>query len=212
MSFETKRAAMVATQLEARGIKDEQVLDAFRAVPREEFVPDYLLRRAYEDTPLPIGHEQTISQPYMVAVMTERLGLTGSERVLEIGTGSGYQTAVLAECAREVYTIERVEALAERARATLERLGYENVRFRTGDGTRGWPEEAPFERIMVTAGAPDVPMTLVGQLAEGGVMAVPVGTAFQELTMVTKRAGKTIETPVLGCRFVRLIGREGWPD
>jgi protein-L-isoaspartate(D-aspartate) O-methyltransferase len=203
---------MVRRQLAARGIDDERVLEAFAKVPRERFVPDNLASRAYEDTPLPIGEGQTISQPYMVAVMTARLELTGSERVLEIGTGSGYQTALLAELAREVYTIERVEPLAARARAALDSLGYTNVSFRVGDGTLGWPEEAPFERVMVTAGAPDVPRTLTAQLAEGGVMAVPVGVEFQELVIVRRRAGKIVEIPDIGCRFVRLIGREAWPE
>jgi protein-L-isoaspartate(D-aspartate) O-methyltransferase len=209
--FERAREEMVARQLSGRGISDPRVLAAMGRVRRHCFVPEPLRDDAYADHPLPIGEGQTISQPFMVARMTELLGLLGSERVLEIGTGSGYQAAVLAELADEVYTIEYIAALAERARQTLEALGYERVHARTGDGTLGWPEAAPFDRIVVTAAAPAVPPPLFAQLAEGGRMVVPVGTLLgQVLQVVERRAGAMRVTEDTGCVFVRLVGRHAW--
>ncbi|MCA9519367.1 MAG: protein-L-isoaspartate(D-aspartate) O-methyltransferase, partial [Myxococcales bacterium] len=179
---------MVVRQLGERDIFDPRVLEAFRRVPRHELVPRTLWDEAYEDHPLPIGEGQTISQPYMVAIMLQLLRLRGVERVLEIGTGSGYQTALLAELAAEVFSIERVPTLAERAEGDLERLGYRNVSIRVGDGTLGWPECAPYDAIVVSAGAPRVPAPLVEQLGDGGVLAVPVGSrSVQYLTLVRRR-------------------------
>ena len=209
--YETARARMVVEQLERRGITDARVLAAMRKVPRHLFVEEALRGRAYGDHPLPIGEEQTISQPYIVALMTALLELTGREKVLEIGTGSGYQTAVLAECARRVCSIERLPRLAERARALLERLGYTNVWVRVGSGTLGWPDEAPFERIVVTAGGPAVPPPLFQQLAEGGRMIVPVGDAEnQVLTLVEKVRGEMKTREAGECKFVRLVGKYAW--
>lgn len=205
------RDRMVEEQLVGRGIKDPRVLAAMRKIPRHLFVEEALQDRAYGDYPLPIGEGQTISQPYMVAVMAERLGLTGQEKVLEVGTGSGYQAAVLAECARRVFSVERVPSLAVRARKTLEALGYTNILIRTANGTYGWPDEAPFDRIIVTAGAPQVPQPLLVQLAEGGRMVVPVGdTASQTLHVVEKVQDQIRVTSDLGCVFVKLIGKYGW--
>ncbi|MFH0962384.1 MAG: protein-L-isoaspartate(D-aspartate) O-methyltransferase [Planctomycetota bacterium] len=202
---------MVEGQIARRGIRDERVLEAFRRVPREEFVPEGYRRSAYEDHPLDIGSGQTISQPYMVALMTEALALTGKEGVLEIGTGSGYQTAILAVLAKRVYTIERIATLSERARETLERLGYANVEYHVGDGTLGWPERRTFERIMVTAAAPSVPEPLGTQLGEGGLLVIPVGGPWeQSLCVVEKRGGGLTQRSVCGCVFVKLIGEHGW--
>ena len=205
------RHYMVEEQLRRRGIRDPRVLDAFARLPRHVFVPSESELSAYEDHPLPIGDEQTISQPYMVALMTQCLELKGTERVLEIGTGSGYQTAVLCELAREVYSIERLPALSERAGLTLQYLGYRNVEMRVGDGTLGWPEQAPFDRILVTAAAPDVPPSLKRQLAEGGILVIPVGpVGMQQLMVLRKRAGETDAKSVCDCVFVKLIGEEGY--
>jgi len=202
---------MVDRDIAARGIRDERVLSAFRTVPREEFVPEAARLHAYADHPLTIGHGQTISQPYIVALMARELRVRETDRVLEIGTGSGYQTALLAEMASTVYTIERIEELATTARERLDRMGHDNIHYRVGDGTLGWPEEAPFDRIAVGAGAPRVPQPLVDQLAESGRMALPVGGVHhQDLVVVEKRRGKTIETTVCGCIFVKLIGKEAW--
>src|SRR5216117_3280326 len=190
-AFERERTRMVDEQLAARGIADDRVLAAMRTVPRHLFVEEALRARAYGDHTLPIGEEQTISQPYIVALMTELLELSGREKALEIGTGSGYQTAVLAELARRVCSIERLPRLGERARALLEQLGYTNVWIRVGSGTLGWPDEAPFDRILVTAGGPAVPPPLFQQLAEGGRMVVPIGDpANQVLTLVEKVGGE----------------------
>ncbi|MBI5366283.1 MAG: protein-L-isoaspartate(D-aspartate) O-methyltransferase [Planctomycetes bacterium] len=209
---ESARRRMVAEHLRARGIAEPRLLAAFQRVPRHRFVLPEDLDRAYGDHPLGIGEGQTISQPYMVATMLEALALTGAERVLEIGTGSGYQTALLLELAREVYTIERLPGLAACARAVLDRLEYTRYTLRVGDGTLGWPEAAPFDRILVSAGSPRVPPSLVAQLAEGGVLAIPVGDAsLQELTLVRKLAGgRVTETRGCACMFVRLVGAEGW--
>ncbi|MBI3626040.1 MAG: protein-L-isoaspartate(D-aspartate) O-methyltransferase [Candidatus Rokubacteria bacterium] len=202
---------MVEEQLVRRGITDPRVLDAMRKVPRHLFVEEALRDRAYGDYPLPIGEGQTISQPYMVGIMTQLLQLTGREKVLEIGTGSGYQTAVLAELARRVCSVERIPSLAARARATLEALGYTNVWVRTADGTFGWPDEAPFDRILVSAASPSVPEPLFEQLAEGGRMVLPVGdTVSQILTVVERIEGEMRTTVDAGCVFVKLIGKYGW--
>ena len=196
---------MTETQIRARGVRDPAVLAAMAKVPRHLFVPEGLRRQAYADEPLPIGEGQTISQPYIVAYMTEALALRGGEEVLEVGTGSGYQTAVLAEIAGTVFTVEIVEKLALRARAALDALGYSNVRYRVGDGSAGWAEEAPFDAIMVTAAAARMPEMLEDQLAVGGRMIVPVGTDSQELVLV--RRGKTgiKRDSLLAVRFVPLV-------
>lgn len=202
---------MVEEQLVRRGIVDARVLDAMRKTPREKFVETALEDRAYGDHPLPIGEGQTISQPYMVALMTSLLELTGTEKVLEIGTGSGYQTAVLAELARRVCSVERIPSLAARARTTLEGLGYTNVWVRIANGSLGWPDEAPFDRILVTAAAPGAPPPLFDQLAEGGRMVLPIGDATtQTLTVVEKANGAMRTREEAGCIFVKLIGKYGW--
>jgi len=210
-AYETARARMVEEQLVQRGVTDERVVAAVRRVPRHLFVEGPLRDRAHGDHPLPIGEEQTISQPYIVGLMTQLLELRGQEKVLEVGTGSGYQTAVLAELARRVCTIERLPRLAERARALLERLGYDNVWVRVGSGTLGWPDEAPFDRILVTAGGPSVPPPLFQQLGEGGRMVVPVGdVANQTLTVVEKVGGEMKTRPCGECKFVKLVGKYAW--
>jgi len=202
---------MVRTQLERRGITDKTVLEAFRRVPREKFLRPADVEHAYEDRPYPIGYEQTISQPYIVALMTEVLEVGNTSKVLEVGTGSGYQTAILAELAGEVFTIERIGGLAERARGTLEALGYDNIRFLVGDGTLGWPSEAPFDRVIVTAAAPEVPGTLTDQLAVEGRMIIPVGSEhFQDLILVQRTGKGLARQKRCPCLFVKLIGREGW--
>jgi protein-L-isoaspartate(D-aspartate) O-methyltransferase len=209
--FKIARQRMVETQIAARGIRDKRLLEAMAKVPRHLFVDEALWHQAYGDHPLPIGHGQTISQPYIVARMTQELGLKGDEKVLEIGTGSGYQTAILAELARSVFSVERIPALLQRARKVLDRLGYRNVWLKLDDGTWGWKEHAPYDAIMVTAGSPTVPEPLLEQLADPGVMVVPVGDEYsQALTKVIKRDGH-IETSFLeGVRFVKLIGDHGW--
>ncbi len=211
MDYAIARERMVLNQLKGRGIQDERVLEAMRKVPRHRFVPEELRSRAYGDHPLPIGEGQTISQPYMVALMTEQLQVEPRHVVLEIGTGSGYQAAVLAELVTRVISIERIPDLADRARQVLDELEYRNVVIRWSDGTVGWPEMAPFDRIIVTAGAPAAPQTLVDQLADGGRMVVPLGNAFlQTLTVLTKAGGSTMVEGRGGCTFVPLIGEEGW--
>ncbi len=201
------RRRMVEEQIEARGVKDELVLNAMLKVPRHEFVPPALRDNAYDDTPLPIGYGQTISQPYIVALMTECLGLKGGEKVLEIGTGSGYQAAVLAEIAGEVYTIEIVEPLAKEAAERLERLGYENVHVRHGDGYYGWPEKAPFDGIIVTAAPDEVPKPLLDQLKPGGKLVIPVGEWSQDLIVVSKdERGRIHRRSVIPVRFVPMTG------
>lgn len=209
--FLKQRLSMVETQIAARGVKDPAVLEAMRQVPRHLFVPGDQVDQAYEDHPLPIGYGQTISQPYIVARMTEELGLKGDEKVLEIGTGSGYQTAILAELARKVYSVERIPALLPKAKKVLDQLGYHNVLIKLDDGTWGWKEHAPFDAIIITAGTPVIPEPLLEQLADPGVMIVPVGDEyFQTLTRITKKDGK-VETRYLeGVRFVKLIGEHGW--
>lgn len=203
--YARERRLMTESQIRARGVRDPLVLAAMAKVPRHLFMPEGLRIHAYADEPLPIGEGQTISQPYIVAYMTAALGLEGGEKVLEVGTGSGYQTAVLAEIAGEVWTIEIVEALALRARSILDGLGYSNVRYSVRDGSEGWPEEAPFDGIIVTAAAPRMPTVLEGQLAEGGRMIVPVGTDIQEL-FLARRVPKGLKRErLLGVRFVPLV-------
>jgi protein-L-isoaspartate(D-aspartate) O-methyltransferase len=204
-AFAEERRLMTENQIRARGVRDPAVLAAMTKVPRHLFVPEGLRRHAYADEPLPIGEGQTISQPYIVAYMTEALGLAGGEKVLEVGTGSGYQTAVLAEIAGTVWTVEIVETLALRARAALDALGYANVRYRIGDGSAGWPEEAPFDAIVVTAAAGRQPGALEGQLAVGGRMIVPVGTDAQELVLVRRERKGFKRESLLAVRFVPLV-------
>jgi len=204
---------MVKAQLQARGIRDERVLAAMAKVPRHEFVAPEYRKQAYEDHPLPIGKEQTLSQPYIVAIMLEALELRGSEIVLEVGTGSGYQTALLAELAQRVYSIERHESLAREAEARLLPLGYNNVTVIVGDGSQGLMQSAPFDAVIVSAAAPRVPTSLVEQLREGGRMVVPVGPAqSQELLLVRKQEGDAVVKTLEGCRFVPLIGGQGYAE
>lgn len=202
-----QRARMVDRQIRARGIADPRVLAAMGKVPRHVFVPEAVRREAYEDHPVPIGFGQTISQPFIVAYMTEQLQLAPTDKVLEIGTGSGYQAAILAELAREVYTIEIIPELAARARATLEALGYRNVHVRRGNGYLGWPEAAPFDKIMVTAAPDEVPRALVEQLAVGGVLIAPVGVVEQVLTIVRKTPGGLVRRETIPVLFVPMTGK-----
>jgi protein-L-isoaspartate(D-aspartate) O-methyltransferase len=209
--FERERGRMVEDQLVRRGISDGRVLAAMRRVQRHRFVEEAFRERAYGDHPLPIGQEQTISQPYIVALMTSLLALTGREKVLEVGTGSGYQTAVLAELARRVCSIERIPALAARARGALEALGYANVWVRVGNGTLGWPDEAPFDCILVAAGGPTVPPPLFEQLVDGGRMVLPLGDQTgQTLTLVQSVSGHMRTRPCGDCHFVPLLGKYAW--
>ena len=210
-AFERERGRMVEEQLVRRGVTDPRVLAAMRRVPRHLFVQEAFRERAYGDHPLPIGEEQTISQPYIVGLMSSLLQLTGTEKVLEVGTGSGYQTAVLAELARRVCSIERLPGLAMRARALLEGLGYTNVWVRVGNGTLGWPDEAPFDRILVAAGGPSVPPPLFDQLAVGGRMVVPVGDAANQMLTLVENVGGQMRTQPFGdCSFVKLVGKYAW--
>ncbi|KPJ60367.1 MAG: protein-L-isoaspartate O-methyltransferase [Latescibacteria bacterium DG_63] len=197
---------MVDEQIVKRGVKDPQVLAAMRKVPRHEFVPESYRNYAHADEPLPIGEGQTISQPYIVALMTETLRIGKNSRILEIGTGSGYQAAVLAEIGKEVYSIEIIESLATRASETLRRLGYTNVHVKAGDGYRGWPEKAPFDAIIVTAAPDHVPQPLIEQLKVGGRMSIPVGDIYQELLIITKTESGVVRKDVLPVRFVPMTG------
>ena len=203
------RERMVETQIVARDLRDAAVLRAMRRVPRHLFVPDDLRQSAYDDRPLPIGRGQTISQPYIVAYMSEALQLAAAHTVLEIGTGSGYQAAVLAEIVRQVYSIEIIPELAETARQALARAGYRNVEVRTANGYLGWPERAPFDRIVVTAAPPEIPQALVDQLAVGGIMVVPVGTSHQQIAVVTKTADGATEKRTIEVRFVPMVSKPG---
>jgi protein-L-isoaspartate(D-aspartate) O-methyltransferase len=213
IKYERQREDMVNQQLKARGINDPHVLEALRTVPRHLFVSEALRDQAYGDYPLPIGEQQTISQPYIVAEMTQALELGKDDRVLEIGTGSGYQAAVLAEIVFRVYTIERIRALYIQARKLLDRLNYHNIIMRCSDGTTGWQDESPFDAIMVTAGAPEVPEKLLDQLAAGGRMIVPVGNQHsQDLIKITKDKAGIHRSNLGGCRFVKLIGAQGWKE
>lgn len=202
-----RRAEMIEEQIVRRGIRNPRVLEALGKVERHRFVPESEWPGAYEDHPLPIGEDQTISQPYIVALMTEALALRGRERVLEVGTGSGYQTAILAELAAEVYSIELVRSLAERARALLEGLGYRNLEIRVGDGTRGWPERAPFDAILVAAAPAQVPQLLLEQLGEGGRLVIPVGIEDQVLELHTREGGGFRRERLTSVRFVPLRAR-----
>ena len=213
MGFEEERKRMVEIQLKGRRIKSKRVLKVMGEVPRHRFVERNLQSSAYADYPLPIGEGQTISQPYMVALMMQCLELEGDERVLEIGTGSGYQVALLAELAKEVYSVERIESLSRKAAKILQGLGYTNIKFKVGDGTKGWAEYSPYGGIMVTAGSPAIPRTLVDQLSEGGRMVIPMGGRFsQELVVVRKWKGKVEKKNICGCVFVPLIGEFGWKE
>jgi len=202
MDYDTLRKQMVDHQIISRGVSDKKVLSAMSKVPRHLFVSEGQRHEAYGDYPLPIGEDQTISQPYMVALMTELMCLDGDEKVLEIGTGSGYQTAILAELAKEVYTVEIIESLAIIARRILEELGYKNIKFKIGDGHSGWEEYAPYDAIIVTCGPSDVPQPLIDQLAEGGKLVIPIGYGFQTLTILENIKGKLKKTESIDCRFV----------
>jgi len=211
--LQKERLAMVEEQLRKRDIVDHRVLKAMAKIPRQSFVPADYQSFAYEDRPLPIGEGQTISQPYMVAIMTQSLEMKGDERILEVGTGSGYQTAILAELCRLVFTVERIPALIQKARVTLQELGYRNILFLDGDGTKGWPKKAPFDGIIVTAGAPEIPETLLSQLAEGGRLVIPVGPRYtQTLYKVTRKGDHFKKEEITGCVFVPLLGDYGWKE
>jgi len=213
VNFAQLRYSMVETQLVRRGILDKRVLTAMGNVSREKFVPKDSIDSAYEDSPLTIGEGQTISQPYMVAIMTECLELQGNEKILELGTGSGYQTAILAELAESVISIERIPPLAEQAKQKLDELGYKNIKVICADGTLGYPAEQPYNGIIVTAGAPKIPETLVNQLQVGGKLVIPVGSRFsQTLTVVEKKEKGYKNRAVCGCVFVPLLGQEGWTN
>ena len=204
---------MVRSQIEARGVKDPLVLSAFRTVPRHLFVSEALREQAYGDYPLPIGEQQTISQPYIVAEMTQALEIGRNDRVLEIGTGSGYQAAILAQIVYRVYTIERRRSLYIQTRSLFDKLNYHNIVTKYADGTKGWQEESPFDAIVVTAGAPEVPQVLINQLAEGGRLVVPVGNQHtQELIKICRTKDKIRQTNLGGCRFVKLVGEHGWKE
>ena len=204
--FTAARKTMVKEQIEARGIRGRRVLEAMRTVPRHEFMPPAVRSLAYEDSPAPIGHGATISQPYIVAIMSELLNPEPSSRVLEIGTGSGYQAAILAKLAREVYTIEIVPELARDAESALNRLGFHNVQVRRGDGYKGWPEKAPFDRIILTAAPPQLPQALIDQLAAGGTLVAPVGRMYQELIVISKdKQGRTSRRSTIPVRFVPMV-------
>ncbi len=208
MSMEKLRDLMVKSQIESRGVSDKRVLNAMRTVERHRFIPGQHISSAYEDHPLPIGHGQTISQPYIVALMTELCELDGNEKVLEIGTGSGYQAAILSLLAKEVYSIEIVQPLGKSARQKLAELGYKNVQIRIGDGYLGWPEESPFDVIILTASPPKIPQTLIDQLAEGGILVAPEGDFSQELIKITRKNGKITRRTVTYVRFVPMIHGE----
>ena len=208
-TFILNRQRMVKEQIEGRGITDQRVLDVMRKVKRHLFVPTHLQNAAYEDRPLPIGHGQTISQPYIVAYMTEAARISPRDRLLEIGTGSGYQAAVLADLSKEVYTIEILKPLAENARLLLEKLGYKNIRIKCGDGYQGWREHAPFDAIIVTAAPSEIPGELVKQLKTGGRMVVPVGSFFQELYLITKTETGFKKEALLPVRFVPMVHPSG---
>ena len=204
---------MVEEQLVERGVKNLSVLEAMSRVPRHLFAQDSLQHRAYGDTPLPIGENQTISQPYIVGAMTQALALKGEERALEIGTGSGYQTAIIAELCRQVFTIERLNNLSRKAQNILESLNYMNIVFKMFDGTYGWPDQAPFDAILITASAPEIPDSLVKQLGDGGRLVAPIGGADkQKLVVLTKKGDRVSRRDLVNCKFVPLIGKYGWPQ
>ncbi|MCS7215208.1 MAG: protein-L-isoaspartate(D-aspartate) O-methyltransferase [Thermodesulfovibrio sp.] len=211
--YERLRKWMVDTQIIERDIKDERVIEAMRKIPRHFFVPENIMDDAYDDRALPIGHGQTISQPYIVAFMTESLELKGDEKVLEIGTGSGYQAAILSELTKEVHTIERIEALAKEAEKRFEKLGIKNIKVYIRDGTEGLPQEAPFDRIIITAATPDIPEPLIKQLKEGGILVAPVGDRYsQYLIKITKKGSQFERCTLIPVVFVPLIGKYGWKE
>ena len=211
-SYAGQRRKMVEEQLVERGIKDLRVQEAMSRVPRHLFAQESLEHRAYGDTPLPIGENQTLSQPYIVGAMTEALALKGEERVLEIGTGSGYQTAIIAELARQVFTIERLNNLSRKAQKILEGLSYMNIVFKMFDGTYGWPDQAPFDAILITASAQEIPESLIKQLGDGGRLVAPIGEADkQKLVLLTKNKERVSRKDLGDCKFVPLIGKYGWP-
>ena len=213
IKYERRREEMVRNQIEARGIKAPEVLAAFRRVPRHLFVSEALRDQAYGDYPLPIGEQQTISQPYIVAEMTQALNLVEEDRILEIGTGSGYQAAILAQIVYRVYTIERKRSLYLQARNLFDKLHYHNIVMKYADGTKGWRDESPFDGIIVTAGAPQIPDVLIDQLGEGGRLVVPVGNQHtQELIKIIRDGQKIRQTSLGGCRFVKLVGEHGWKE
>jgi protein-L-isoaspartate(D-aspartate) O-methyltransferase len=213
VNYKKARERMVETQIVTRGVCDERVLEAMRKVPRHLFVDEALRDQAYSDHPLPIAENQTISQPYIVALMTESLELKGGEKVLEIGTGSGYQSAILAELADRVFSVERYPDLGHRANSILRKLGYTNIIIRVGDGTLGWPDDAPFDGVIVTAGTPQIPQPLIDQLAMGGRLVVPVGDRFaQDLIQIRRVAEGIKKTNLGGVRFVNLVGKWGWKE
>jgi protein-L-isoaspartate(D-aspartate) O-methyltransferase len=211
---ETSQELMIQRQIVGRGLDDPRVVEAIRQIPRDYFFPLELREQAHADKAAPIGHGQTISQPYMVALMASRLDAQPGHRVLEVGTGSGYQAAVLAQLAGEVYTMERVKPLLDEAFERLLSLGIRNIHFRYGDGTLGWPEKAPFDRILITAGSPEVPShLLLEQLVDGGLAVLPVGKAHTQMLVQIQRRGQELErTDICPCRFVKLIGKEGWSE
>lgn len=211
--YEISRRVMIEHHLRGRGIHDQRVLDAMEHIHREAFVPEKYAAQSYDDNPLPIGVGQTISQPYIVALMSQCLKLTGSENVLEIGTGSGYQTAILAALARNVCTIERFHELSESAQTVLGKLGMENIEYAIGDGSCGWPTDRQFDRIIITAAVPQIPEPLENQLTEGGLLVAPVGGPLtQELILAEKKNGQLQTQTVCGCRFVKLIGKYGYSE
>lgn len=214
MDFDEQRREMVHGQLQARGITDQRIVAAFLKVPRHRFVPTEGQPEAYADHPVPIGSGQTVSQPYMVALMTQLLRLQGHERILEIGTGSGYQLAILAELALDVYSVERLPELADQALQRLNNLGYLNIHITMGNGSLGWPAHAPYDGIIVAAGAPNIPQSLVDQLVEGGRLVIPIGTHQAQMLIVGEKRGGTLHTQeITSCMFVPLIGEHGWtPD
>lgn len=213
INFKYLRNLMVETQIQARGISNKGVLDAMRKVERHKFVPKNLQDEAYQDKALTIGEGQTISQPYMVAIMTELLELTGQEKVLEIGTGLGYQTAILAELSRDVFTVERIKTLSDKAKENLLSLGYKNIHIIVGDGTVGLDKHKPFDRIIITAAAPDIPLLLIEEMKEGGILIAPIGERFSQILIKGRKKNNVLEkesyTP---CTFVPLIGKYGWMD
>ncbi len=213
MKYKRQREEMIKRQIVARGITDEKVITAMRNVPRHLFVSEALRDQAYGDFPLPIGEQQTISQPYIVAEMTQALQLSKEDRVLEVGTGSGYQAAIIAQIGYRVYTTERIHSLLLKARGLFDRLLYHNIITRYSDGTTGWADESPFDAIIITAGAPSIPQTLVNQLAVGGRMVIPVGDQYsQELIKLHREKDGIHKTSLGGCRFVKLIGEQGWRE
>lgn len=212
-NFDQARERMVQRQIEARGVSDQRVLAAMREIPRHVFAVKTNQDRSYDDCPLPIGFGQTISQPYMVAIMTQLLRLTGNERVLELGTGSGYQAAILAKLANWVYTVERIPELSEMARSNAVECGLSNITFIIADGTKGWPDGAPYDAIIVTAGSPGIPGPLFDKLSEGGRLVIPVGDRFSQTLKVVEKIGGVERTrDSLDCRFVDLVGEYGWSE